>query len=111
MNDYRNIMDKLKIHFNVKSDRQVAEKLGINYNTVKTWSNRKKIPIDKLLEKLQNETIDLNWLLKDQPTEPTIQPDQKPSDLETICSYIKDLNETDRKKVLKYVLELQLGET
>ena len=63
MDDYRKIMDRLKTYFKVNSDRQVAEKLGINYNTIKTWGNRKKIPMDTLLNKLQNETIDLNWLL------------------------------------------------
>ena len=56
-------MDRLKTYFKLNSDRQVAEKLGINYNTIKTWGNRKKIPMDTLLNKLQNETIDLNWLL------------------------------------------------
>jgi phage repressor protein C with HTH and peptisase S24 domain len=47
--------------------------LKINYNTVKTWGNRKRIPIDILLEKLQNETIDLNWLLKDKTNIKQIQ--------------------------------------
>ena len=63
MNNYREIMDRLKLYFQVNSDRKIAEKLGINYNTIKTWSNRGKIPIEKLLIKFQNEPINLNWLL------------------------------------------------
>ncbi len=63
MNNYREIMDRLKLFFNVNSDRKVAEKLGINYNTIKTWSNRGKIPLEKILSRLQNETINIDWLL------------------------------------------------
>jgi len=63
MYTYREIMDRLKLYFKAKSDRQIAEKLGINYNTIKTWSNRGKIPLEKLLVKLQNEPISINWLL------------------------------------------------
>ena len=63
MNDFREIFDRLKLYFEVKSDKKVSEKLGVNYNTVKTWSNRGKIPLDSLLKELQNETINLNWLL------------------------------------------------
>ena len=63
MNDYRSIFDRLKLFFNVNSDRKVAERLKINYNTIKTWSNRKKIPLDTLLSLIQNETINIDWLL------------------------------------------------
>ena len=111
MRTFKDILDKLYSALNIKSDIEFCRKYGIKKNTLSTWKARNKIPFELLIEISQNENLDLNWLLKDQPTEPTIQPDQKPSDLETICSYIKDLNETDRKKVLKYVLELQLGET
>jgi len=63
LNDFREIFDRLKKFYNVTSDRKVSEIMGINYNTVKTWSNRGKVPIEKVLEKLQNETININWLL------------------------------------------------
>ena len=64
MNDFRVIFDKLKLFYGVSTDKKVAEKLNINYNTVKTWGNRKKVALEKLLDSLQNETIDINWLLK-----------------------------------------------
>jgi len=111
MRTFKDILDKLYSALNIKNDIEFCRKYGIKKNTLSTWKARNKIPFELLIEISQNENLDLNWLLKDQPTEPTTQPDQKPNDLETICSYIKDLNETDRKKVLKYVLELQLGET
>ena len=63
MNNYRQIMDRLKLYFKVNSDKKIAEKLGINYNTIKTWSNRGKIPLEKILNRLQNETINIDWLL------------------------------------------------
>ena len=63
MNDYRTIFDRLKLFYNASSDRKIADILGINYNTIKTWSSRGKVPIEKILEKLQNETININWLL------------------------------------------------
>ena len=65
MNDFRKIFDKLKLFYGVSSDKKVAEILNINYNTVKTWGNRKKVALETLLNSLQNETIDINWLLKD----------------------------------------------
>ncbi len=63
MNNFREIFDRLKQYYQVNKDKEVAEKLGVNYNTVKTWSTRGKIPLDSLVDRLQNETIDLNWLL------------------------------------------------
>jgi len=63
MNDFREIMDRLKLFYGVKSDKAVSECLKLNYNTVKTWSNRNKIPLDTLIECIQNETININWLL------------------------------------------------
>ncbi len=58
-------MDKLKLFYDLKSDKKVAEKLGVNYNTVKSWSNRGSIPTKTLLKSIQNETINIDWLLLD----------------------------------------------
>jgi len=63
MNDFREIFNRLKLIYGVSTDKKIAEKLEINYNTVKTWSSRGKIPIETLLESIHDETINLNWLL------------------------------------------------
>lgn len=63
MNNFREIMDRLKQYYGVKTDKAVGEKLGVNANTIKTWSNRGKVPMDTLLKSIQNETISTDWLL------------------------------------------------
>lgn len=63
MNDFRQIFDRLKLIYGVNTDKKVSEELGINYNTVKTWSSRGKIPIETLLQSIQNESLNISWLL------------------------------------------------
>jgi len=63
MNNFREIMERLKLYYGVETDKAVAERLKINPNTIKTWSNRGKIPMDTLLKSIQNETISTDWLL------------------------------------------------
>jgi repressor LexA len=63
LNNFRDIFNKLKIYFDLKTDKEVALKLNINYNTIKTWNNRGKVPLEKLLTSLKDNDIDINWLL------------------------------------------------
>ncbi len=63
MNDYKEIMDRLKLYYNVSTYIKVAQKLDINYDTVKSWGSRKKIVVETLLQHLLNEPINITWLL------------------------------------------------
>jgi len=63
MNNYKEIMERLKLYFEVSTYVKVAEKLDISYDTVKSWSSRKKVVIETLLEHLTDEPINITWLL------------------------------------------------
>lgn len=72
MPDINKVLEKLKTHYKVPNNRQLAEKLGIKYSTLATWLQRNKIPYELLTEISQNENISLDWLInnkKDTQTE------------------------------------------
>lgn len=50
MSNYHEIMDRLKLYYNVSTYKGVAEKLDLNYDTLKSWGSRKKIVIETLLD-------------------------------------------------------------
>jgi hypothetical protein len=50
--DYREILLKLKIHFGVESNKELAEKLNISEAGIKEWNRRKKVP-DRYLKMLE----------------------------------------------------------
>lgn len=65
MPDIDNVLKKLRKYYQVPNNRQLANKLGIKYNTLSTWVQRNKIPYELLTEISQNENISLDWILND----------------------------------------------
>ena len=63
MNHIKNVLERLRIYFKAKNNRELAEKMGINYQTLNTWIKRNKIPYELLHEIGQNENISIDWLL------------------------------------------------
>jgi len=63
MFEFNEIMGKLKEYFEVKTNAEVARKLDIDYNMVKSWSSRKKVVIGTVIELLKDEPINLTWLV------------------------------------------------
>ena len=63
MFEFNEIMGKLKEYFGVKTNAEVARKLGIDYNMIKSWSTRKKVVIGTVIELLKDEPINLTWLI------------------------------------------------
>ncbi|MGB3988506.1 MAG: helix-turn-helix domain-containing protein [Minisyncoccales bacterium] len=56
-------MERLKLYYGVSTYSDVAHKLNISYDTVKSWSSRKKVVTDTLLNCMRDEPINVNWLL------------------------------------------------
>lgn len=52
--DYRELILKLKRHFSVTGNKELADKLGITEDGIKNWTRNKKIP-EKYLKLLDNE--------------------------------------------------------
>jgi len=63
MNQLKIILDRLKQYYNAENNRQLAQKIGVNYQTLNTWIKRNKIPYDLLHQIGQNENISIDWLL------------------------------------------------
>jgi len=63
MNQIKNILERLKIYFKANNNKELAKKIGVNYQTLNTWIKRNKIPYELLHEIGQNENISLDWLL------------------------------------------------
>lgn len=63
MIDINNILDRLKSHFNVKSDREIADILGVTSQNITNWKSRNKIPYNEIISICLKEEIDLNELI------------------------------------------------
>lgn len=56
------VLDRLKSAYNLKSDADLADRLGVAPNTVATWRRRDSIPFERILSHCDD--LDLNWILK-----------------------------------------------
>lgn len=63
MFDFQTIMGRLRTYFGIKTNKGVADKLGIEYNAMKGWGSRKKVAISTIIELLGDEPINLTWLI------------------------------------------------
>lgn len=59
----KSIIEKLKKHYNIQKEVELAHFLGIKQSTLATWKVRDNINFKTILSKCID--IDLNWLLKD----------------------------------------------
>lgn len=63
MNNFGQIFAKIKKHFNVNSEKELCEKLDINYNTYYTWYKRNSIPWDLLALICEKEKLSMDELV------------------------------------------------
>lgn len=63
MNDIELIISRLKYHFGVKKDTELAKKLDIPYRTFNTWKTRKEIPSSRLSDIAVRENLSLDWII------------------------------------------------
>ena len=56
--EFREKLLKIKIHFGVKTNKELAFKLGISEDAVKAWTKKKEIP--KKYEKILEDTLKSN---------------------------------------------------
>jgi len=62
MYKFNEIMGRLKEYFGVSTNKKVGELLNLDYNTIKSWSSRRKIVVETLLTALRGKNININWL-------------------------------------------------
>jgi hypothetical protein len=63
LSDFKSVFDRLKQYFGLSSNKKVCEKIGLNYETMKSWSTRKKVVVETLMDLMKDEPINYNWLL------------------------------------------------
>lgn len=63
MNNTKDIISRLRQVFNVANNKELSEKIGVNYHTLNIWINRDSIPYNKLYDIIQNENISFDWVI------------------------------------------------
>jgi len=63
MESIKDILSRLCEYYEVPNNRQLSDKIGVNYNTISTWIKRESIPYEKLHSIAHNESISFDWLL------------------------------------------------
>jgi len=63
MQNIKDILDRLKEFYQIPNNRQLSNKIDVNYNTMATWIKRNIVPYEKLNELSQKENISFDWLL------------------------------------------------
>lgn len=63
MVDFNSVMLRLKNHFGVTKDNEIAKILGINPGNYSDRSKRGSIPYEQIIISLENSDADLHWIL------------------------------------------------
>ncbi len=63
MNDIKSIIERMKQAYNVKTNKELAEKLGTSLSNIDNWKKRNNIPDKYLLLTSQMNGVEYNWLL------------------------------------------------
>jgi hypothetical protein len=63
MDNMNAILERLKAHFGVSTDKQLAPKLGVGETTVPQWRKRGFIPEKKLYEIANKQNLSFEWLV------------------------------------------------
>lgn len=69
--DVRYFLNRLKQEVGIKTDKELAEAMGVKYGTLTKWVARNSIPKDPLVEFVVKQGIDLKQLAYDEISEMT----------------------------------------
>jgi len=111
LSDVKSVIDRMKQVLKVNTNSELAAKLRTTLSNVDNWKKRKSIPDKYILLTSQMTGANQSWLLTGQGSmfsdnSSHNTPPKLDKEFEVICEYLKDLDRSKRKKVLKYILEL-----
>ena len=74
IDDGKTMLERIKKLYNVKSNKELAQKLEIKQNTVNTWSFREYVPFPVIKQIAIQKNVSFDWLLKgEEPTSSVLQ--------------------------------------
>lgn len=103
------IVDRLKLYFSVKTDKEVAACLGVERVTVSMWKNRDSLDLKLIVTKCDN--VNLNWLLRGQGN--MYSDEASDSSAKKEIEHLKEELEIcirEKRAVTKQLIEYEKGE-
>lgn len=89
MDSAKIILKRMSDVSGITTNKELAEALGISYNTLNTWIKRDSIPIEMINEFVQKKQLSYNWLLIGQGN---IFLDQIPKNISFLVNKSYELN-------------------
>ena len=103
MQEIYKILNRIKGRFDITTDTELAELLGVKQNTISSWRSRGNIPYKKIIAFCVKHDIDQDYFFGDQETVKTSSLNSEMSELVQILSSLKD-EDTSRFNVVKSLL-------
>ncbi len=73
MSDAKNIIERLKLIANSKTNTDLAEKLNTNESTIRSWARRGNVPLEKCLLASKEFNASVEWILTGEGSQATNQ--------------------------------------
>lgn len=96
MIEFREILIRLKEYYNLKNDKEIALKIGVEQQNITNWKNRNKIPYEELISLCLKENINIKYILTGDIEKKTI------NYKEELQKTIEKLNDNDLKSVYHF---------
>lgn len=99
------IIARLKEKFNITSDKELYDLMGVTQGTFSNWKNRNKIPYEELTTICFNNNLDLRYILTGENDEKIQNENNKNNKInhrEELIKMLEDLN--DKKAEIYYHL-------
>lgn len=103
MQDIYKILNRIKGWFDISTDAELADLLGVKQNTISSWRSRGSIPYKKIIAFCKKHDINKDHFFEDEPKEETSSLSSEISDLAQILSDLKNKDLT-RFNLMKSLL-------
>lgn len=90
MQDIYKILNRIKGWFDISTDAELADLLGVKQNTISSWRSRGSIPYKKIIAFCKKHDIDKNHFFEGDPKAEKSNLSNEISDLAQILSDLKD---------------------
>ncbi|AZV46877.1 hypothetical protein C3L23_06195 [Nautilia sp. PV-1] len=103
MNDTKAIINRMKQAFKVKTNKELAEKLGTSISNIDNWKKRNNIPDKYILLTSQMNDINKNWLLTGEGNMYSGRWGLQTSGNAILDNLLRELNLKDENELIEYL--------